>query len=107
MLVCYPSFLIRKFFLQWVRAQQTFVGARDRLLRPPSTFPRPPSTHSRSLAAQAGTGMEGATYFSFSISMESRFMSVSLKSKDRLSPMRLKLGMSGGGGAGIGFMGCE
>lgn len=52
-------------------------------------------------------GGEGAPYFSFSISMESRFMSVSLKSKDRLSPMRLKLGMSGGSGAGSGFIGYE
>ena len=52
-------------------------------------------------------GRPGTPYFSFSISMESRFMSVSLKSKDRLSPVRLKLAMSGGSGAGSGFMGCE
>lgn len=66
--------------------------------------PRPnPLSHGGHCPKQATEN----TYFSFSISMESRFMSVSLKSNDRLSPMMLKLGMSGGSGAGTGFMGCR
>lgn len=68
--------------------------------------PHSPGPDGPTLAGE-GTRSGGTTYFSFSISMESRFMSVSLKSKDRLSPMRLKLGISGGSGAGIGFMGYE
>ena len=105
MLVCSPSFLIREFFLQAVRAEQTFAGAGERLLQRPTAFPRPRPTRSSSPVAQAWHGGGETTYFSFSISMESRFMSVSLKSKDRLSPMRLKPDRSGGSGAGIGFIG--
>lgn len=53
-----------------------------------------------------GPAWQHATYFSFSISMESLFMSVSLKSKDRLSLMRLKLGRSVGSAVVLEFMDC-
>lgn len=53
-----------------------------------------------------GPAWTRATYFSFSISMESLFMSVSLKSKDRLSLMRLKLGRSVGSAGVLEFMDC-
>lgn len=100
------NFQLRKLFLQQVRAEQTFVGANDRLFQQPLTSAPASQGPNHSLWSMAAhSRAQGATYFSFSISMESRFMSVSLKSKDRLSPMRLKLGMSGGNGAGIGFMG--
>lgn len=46
------------------------------------------------------------THFSFSISIDNLFMSVSLKSKERLSLMRLKVGRSAGRAVVLAFMGC-
>lgn len=67
-----------------------------------------PGCRGKAAATPPSPGPAGqhATYFSFSISMDSLFMSVSLKSKDRLSLMRLKLGRSVGSAVVLEFMDC-